>query len=501
MRRRRSQFLALGVSVLGLSATGCPDRTISSVNPQQQGAVKKDIPTSADIDILFVIDNSASTADKQTVFAANFPKFVAALDAFPSGRPNLHIGVIDTTIDIGVQWLRRTGQGLSGAGSGRQRQVPDRRAEPDGLHGAQPGAIHRRRRDRLGGARMTNYPGTLESELACTAQVGASGCGFEAQLEAMRRALDGTTNSGNSGFIRDGAFLAIIFLTDEDDASTKNNGVFSLPDDTVGGRNDFRVQPLFAYACDQPIQANSGSNYTNCKPDLNSQYLQDPAFYSQFLASVKDPAQTVVAIIAGPPAGFSTNDNPPQTGTGPMGSGSIATGALQLNGNTQNPALEPSCNATINGDPAIARPAVRLASFLSAYGDHGRFYSVCQGDYSAALTDIGNTLFNAISPCLEGPVDLTDVNPSNPGLQLQCTVTDTQNAGGSDETDQLLPVCQMQDAMTPTSGQPSCYYITMDSTACPSPDEGVVINFDRQMPPPTGTTTEVQCAVSSQGSN
>ena len=58
---------------------------------------------SADIDILFVIDNSASTSDKQTVFAANFPKFVAALDAFPTGRPNLHIGVVTSTVDIGVQ--------------------------------------------------------------------------------------------------------------------------------------------------------------------------------------------------------------------------------------------------------------------------------------------------------------------------------------------------------------------------------------------------------------
>ncbi len=82
---------------------GCPDRSIATVNPQDQGAIIKKIPTSADIDILFVIDNSASTTDKQTIFAQNFPNFVAALDAFPTGRPNLHIGVVSTTIDIGVQ--------------------------------------------------------------------------------------------------------------------------------------------------------------------------------------------------------------------------------------------------------------------------------------------------------------------------------------------------------------------------------------------------------------
>src|SRR5262249_45185594 len=86
-----------------LLLAGCPDRSIAEVSPVQGGSVKKSIPVSADIDILFVIDNSSSTLDKQTVFAQNFPRFVQALDAFPQGRPNLHIGVVNTTVDIGAQ--------------------------------------------------------------------------------------------------------------------------------------------------------------------------------------------------------------------------------------------------------------------------------------------------------------------------------------------------------------------------------------------------------------
>src|SRR5579859_1265080 len=114
MRARSSKILwsgwsAIALSVLGLSATGCPDRSIAQVGEGQQGAVKKAIPTSADIDILFVVDNSASTLDKQTIFASNFPKFVQALDNFPTGRPNLHIGVINTTIDIGVSGFSNDG--------------------------------------------------------------------------------------------------------------------------------------------------------------------------------------------------------------------------------------------------------------------------------------------------------------------------------------------------------------------------------------------------------
>src|SRR5262245_7415668 len=93
---------------------GCIDRTVSKLTPQQGGAVLKKIPVSADIDILFVIDNSGSTNDKQTVFAQNFPLFVQALDAFQTGRPNLHIGVVDTTVDIGAQGY---GNGANGCPS------------------------------------------------------------------------------------------------------------------------------------------------------------------------------------------------------------------------------------------------------------------------------------------------------------------------------------------------------------------------------------------------
>src|ERR1700690_1162392 len=92
---------ALVASLFVLAA--CPDRSISKIEPQQQGALVKHIPVSADIDVLFVIDNSASTIDKQTIFAQNFPKFVAPLDAFPTGRPNLHIAIVDTTVDIAAQ--------------------------------------------------------------------------------------------------------------------------------------------------------------------------------------------------------------------------------------------------------------------------------------------------------------------------------------------------------------------------------------------------------------
>ncbi len=464
---------------------GCPDRTISEVTPVQNGVNKKEIPVSADIDILFVIDNSASTLDKQTIFEQNFPKFVQALDAFPTGRPNLHIGVVDTTVDIGA-----TGFGGCPSPDPADNGKLQATAHITGCT-APTGAFLSDIKN--GATRSVNYAGTLDSALSCIALVGTTGCGFEAQLESMKRALDGSRPE-NQGFIRPGAYLAVIFLTDEDDASTKDASVFALPDASVGGRDDYRVQPLFAYKCDTQISPSAAGTYTNCSSRTDS-YLQDPAVYAQFLSTVKDPARIVVAAIAAPPPGVMTNDVPPLTAT----STNIAVGPLALNSSTQPLALLPSCMATINGNPAIGRPAVRLASFIQAFGDRGRFYSICQSDYSAALTDIGKTLFNAISPCLEGPIDDTDADTTNPGIQLQCTVSDVQEADTGSSVETVMPACPMSDPATPApSGPRPCYWFDKNTTSCPAPDTGYELNVVRTTPPATGTSVDVQCALKSE---
>ena len=151
---------------------------------------------------------------------------------------------------------------------------------------------------------------------------------------------------------------------------------------------------------------------------------------------------------------------------------------------------------SINGNPAIGRPGIRLASFLGDFGDRGRFYTICQSDYSAALTDIGKTLFNAISPCLEGPIDPTDADPTNPGTQLQCTVTDVPADGKTGAGESVIGPCKMQDARTPmASGSRPCWWVDQDATACPAPDTGFELEVVRTQPPAPGTNLVVECVV------
>jgi hypothetical protein len=70
-----------------------------------------------------------------------------------------------------------------------------------------------------------------EEALACIGPQGIDGCGMEAPLETMLQALDPNKpwNNGMNGakpFLRDGAVLAIVLMTDEAECSVKDYSYF-----------------------------------------------------------------------------------------------------------------------------------------------------------------------------------------------------------------------------------------------------------------------------------
>ena len=453
--------LALLAALCLAALPGCPDRSIASLEPEQVGEILKDIPVSADIDLLFVIDDSGSTRDKQTVFAANFPRFVQALDAFEKGRPNLHIGVVSTSVDLGVANI-----------GGCPHPAP---ADNGLLHNEPSSTMCTGPSDRFivdisdgGSGRRTNYTGELSSTLSCIAQLGAEGCGFEAPLEAMKRALDGTRPE-NAGFLRKNAFLVVVFLVDEDDASIADRAFFTGESPT----SDFRAQPLYAYQCDQPISATSGGSYTNCRARTDS-FLTDPGRYHEFLSTLKPAGRTVVALIGGDPKA------------------SITTGALDQGGRVQPLALQPTCSATINGSAAIGRPAIRLADFTSRFGDHGLIRSVCQPDYSQTLADIGALVSTAVSPCLEGELSSADLDADEPGTQLECNVSDVVLE--PEELEAPISPCQMTGPDQPATGGGTCWWAKPNPAACSTTATHLELHVERATPPAPGTSVRVRCA-------
>jgi hypothetical protein len=161
---------------------------------------------------------------------------------------------------------------------------------------------------------------------------------------------------------------------------------------------------------------------------------------------LKDPSRIALAVIAGDP-------------TTTIQIGPITTPFQQVL------ALEPSCQTTIDGHLAIARPGIRLADLVSRFGERGRFLSVCQPDYAAALDSIGELASRLVGPCIAGPIDATDTDLANPGVQPACTVT---SPGG--EVTIPLPACAMADATTPdpNSAVP-CAYFVADATCTGTP--------------------------------
>ncbi|HEY1551116.1 MAG TPA: hypothetical protein VGG28_24975 [Kofleriaceae bacterium] len=431
--------------------------------------VIKQFPTSPDLDVLFMVDDSSSTEDKQLLFAQAFPTFVAAIDNFPGGRPNLHMGAISSTADLGPDAAELTGACPS------PNLVADGRLQGGYGSGCANGAYIEDIAD--GSGRDVNYPGTLEDALSCIASpIGDTGCGFEAQMLSTQRALDGT-HAENAGFLRADADLMIVMLTDEDDCSVVDSSLFTMPAASVGGLSDYRCQPLTAYDCDQPIGIGSGSaTYTNCAVRHDGPLL-DPDAVTTYLAKIKDPSQTAVALIAGDP----------QT--------TIMTGSLTFpNENvTQDPALLPSCSTTINGDTALGRPAIRLNDFMSNYGPRGSFHSVCQPDYAQALTDIAGSMNTMMtSTCLASNVDPTDTDATMPGIELACTVTDNLDYPNGQQI--AIPQCPMSDVTLPDPNGPRpCFWTKTDESCTSQGGSTLSYAIERATPAPAGTLVSISC--------
>jgi hypothetical protein len=102
-----------------------------------------------------------------------------------------------------------------------------------------------------------------------------------------------------------------------------------------------------------------------------------------------------------------------------------------------------------------------------------------------------------MSSCIEGPIDTADTDPTNPGVQLDCTVADVANMGTANETSTLVPPCKMADPTTPDADQPfPCWWVELNAAQCAAPDTGYAIVVDRNnQGPPAGAVTQVVCAL------
>lgn len=164
------------------------------------------------MDIIFVVDDSGSMSEEQSNLAANFPMFAQVLSTYttPEGDP-IDYRVAVTTTGRDMQY---TVQGIS--------------FSEDGDNGAFKSNCG------LSKSYLEPTDANMSGTLACRANVGTSGPGIEMPLLMSKWALSERIMDGtNAGFLRDEALLGVVYLTDENDASTDTNNwtiTISSPD-------------------------------------------------------------------------------------------------------------------------------------------------------------------------------------------------------------------------------------------------------------------------------
>jgi hypothetical protein len=416
-------------------AGGAAGASIDARDAGKQTVIEFPAPGNRDVDLLFMVDDSFSMAPLQQKLIAGFPTFVDALKGFPGGLPNLHIAVVSSSM-----------------GAGRNQDIPhcppggDQgifQSKPVGTTCAQA-SLNAGQNFIISGPGGQNFTGDVSDMFSCIAALGDGGCGLEHQFESVLRALgaDGAAAPAqNAGFLRAGAFLDVVMLTNEDDCSAPPDS--DLFDDAGADPITFKYGPLQSYRCNefghlcggQPpprTPANPPVDLSGTCVSSEDGHLIRVADIVAGLKAVKaNPSMIVVSAITGPANPYIVN-----------------VGPSQIAGDTSMwPFIEHSCMAA---DGTYADPSVRIQQAVNAFGSNGLLLSICDADLGNPMRVAASQLENVMAgwPCLPANVDAA-----------ACAFVDHVRADGGAPRDVALPACGTTGATLPcwtSSASASC---------------------------------------------
>jgi hypothetical protein len=189
------------------------------------------------LDVLFVVDNSDSMREEQEGVARELTSFVSELRSAGGVQQDIRVGVITTSVYEHVidstghdYFLECDNYPPYCSQQGKLQAVPD--SAPDG------GVILGTGSERV----LDNNDPDLVEKFSRLVRVGIYGSGQETPFEALRLAFSTPLSTtpiamgGNSDFLRDGARLLIVVLSDEDDCSenfVRPSKVTIGPDPTI----------------------------------------------------------------------------------------------------------------------------------------------------------------------------------------------------------------------------------------------------------------------------
>jgi hypothetical protein len=382
-----------------------------------------------DVDILFMIDNSSSMIPMQTLLTQNLQAFMTPLEMIQGGLPNLHIGIISSSMGAGIY------SDVDGCNP-EMLENDDGSFHTIGRNPAGCSALNPGEKFIVASAMGNNFAtptNTVAQVFSCMALLGASGCGFEHQFYAIQRALEkGETANDptNGGFLRPDATLAIIMLTNEDDCSAPGSDLFNPGQtsntDPLGGLQTGYRCVEYGYLCDGAppprTLAMSPQPLGNCVSAEDRGRLIPVKAMADFVKTFKaDPTKIFVAAVSGPTDRVEAVNKP-----------NIQT----LSGARESqPAINHSCGME---GAVFADPGIRIEQFVNEFGmNNGIVRNICDANFAQAMTQIATALSRIIGPqCVNANVR----NKPNT-MEPDCRVVERKRATGGNFVTDELPFC------------------------------------------------------------
>ncbi|TPV96510.1 MAG: hypothetical protein B7733_04475 [Myxococcales bacterium FL481] len=298
--------------------------------------------------MLIVIDNSGSMGEEQANLARNFPNLIQRLQNLQNdtgtGNAVADVNIMLTTTDLGnTRCYGTTPEGGDPVTTGCNEKIADGQFAavgttiPDAskactdvceddvvIQDDRPFIHFRANSNNVEDVedKDVNGDGTPDDEvaqaLACLGPQGIHGCGLESPLEAMMQALDPNAdhNKGDEPFLRKGAMLAILLMTDEADCSideTQHPEIF----DEEGDKEFWEVNPhTEKKEMTSAVCWNAGVECTGDSPyecESTDEPLRSLDRYKNYLNHlIDDDGKEVVMLgIVGVPPVTEHNEEPP----------------------------------------------------------------------------------------------------------------------------------------------------------------------------------------------
>jgi len=464
--------ISLGLSLLG----GCG---LHSIEPAARQITVSEItrticlPNRPAVDILMVIDDSPSMHGQAEVLASNLAwimnvyedpsvdiDYRIAVTSTDTGNPRCDPSTADDGALLTRSCLARPEHFVRGesaeaeavdtweAGCRSQCSLDSIELLPTSIVDGGP----RRARpwlERKGTS--SNVPPGVDPRdvLACMGALGISGCTFETPLAAASRAILRTFDPSDAayGFLRPNAALLVLFITDEDDCSSRpeHGEIFEPGGDRALWSDPEASEPTSAVCWNAGVACEGDPRaYDDCYPvhrgpdgefvdaaDAVLEPVEDHIALYEAIAEAKRPtlySPNVPGVFVRVVGGIS-------------GTQGLAKLADAIDAQTQSAfGIGPAC---VNEEERRAFPAPRLqriaAAFPSQPGQQGE--SICADNWATALACIpGSIEIRPTSRCIDGC--LADIDPATPGLQPRCHLVRSDTLDDGTTSISTVPLCE-----------------------------------------------------------